>query len=143
MLKYNQAAKQATERYKQDYKRYYESLSPAQILQLGLDSPETKGLKRGARNAANRALRGEPARPAGSFFIFLHEFRKSDELRQLMDKDGIDGAKSAIYTAKKAGEKWALMSPEDKQVSLFHPSCFLFLWSGPSGERQQPELTDM
>lgn len=40
-----------------------------------------------------------------------------------MEKDGIDGAKSAIYTAKKAGEKWALMSPEDKQVG---PRFFFF-----------------
>ncbi|KAJ9101233.1 hypothetical protein QFC21_003452 [Naganishia friedmannii] len=113
--KYNQAAKQATERYKLNYKRYYESLSPEQVLSLRLDSPETKGLKRGVRNAAQRALRGEPARPAGSFFIFLHGFRKSDELRDMMQRDGVDAAKSAIYTAKKAGEKWALMSPEEKQ----------------------------
>ncbi|KAJ9126019.1 hypothetical protein QFC24_002291 [Naganishia onofrii] len=121
--KYNQAAKHATDKYKLDYKRYYESLSPSQVVSLGIDSPETKGLKRGARNAANRALRGEAARPAGSFFIFLHEFRKSDELKRAMEKDGIDGAKSAIYTAKKAGEKWALMSPEDKQVG---PRFFFF-----------------
>ncbi|KAJ9110834.1 hypothetical protein QFC19_001343 [Naganishia cerealis] len=113
--KYNQAAKLATEKYKADYKRYYESLSESDVKQLGIDSPAVKGLKKGARNAANRKLRGEPVKPAGSFFIFLHEFRKSDELKQLMEKDGINGAQQAIYTAKKAGERWGLMSAEEKQ----------------------------
>jgi hypothetical protein len=35
-----------------------------------------------------------------------------------MERDGIEGAKVAIYTAKKAGEKWAVMSAEEKEVSL-------------------------
>lgn len=105
------------EKYKADYKRYYESLSDDQVAELELESPALKGLKTRAKKVATRKLRGEPDRPAGSFFIFLHDFRKSDELRQMMERDGIDGAKQAIYIAKKGGEKWAVMSEEEKKVS--------------------------
>lgn len=46
----------------------------------------------------------------------MHEFRNSDELKQMMERDGIDSAKKAIYVAKKAGEKWGVMSDEQKKV---------------------------
>lgn len=114
--KYNEAAKRATEKYKSDYKRYYESLPAGAAEDLGLTAPGTKSLSASARNAAARKARGEPAKPQGSFFVFLHDFRKSDELRQMMERDGVENG-AAVYTAKKAGEKWAVMSEEEKQVS--------------------------
>lgn len=116
--RYNELSKRAGEKYKSDYKRYYESLTDAQIADLGLESPSLKGLGTRAKKAATRKARGEPGRPVGSFFLFLHDFRKSPELKEMMERDGIEGAKVAIYTAKKAGEKWAVMSTEEKEVSV-------------------------
>ncbi|KAJ9094148.1 hypothetical protein QFC20_006978 [Naganishia adeliensis] len=112
---YEELSKRATEKYKSDYKRYYESLSEDQVHSLGLDSPALKGLKKSARNAVNRKARGQPAKPSGSFFVFMHDFRKSDELKEMMERDGVEKAQRSIYAAKKAGEKWGVMSDEEKK----------------------------
>lgn len=46
----------------------------------------------------------------------MHDFRKSDELKEMMERDGLEKAQRSIYAAKKAGEKWGVMSDEEKKV---------------------------
>lgn len=135
---FEELAKRAAEKYKSDYKRYYESLSADQVQSLGLESPALRGLKKAARNAVNRKARGEPARPSGSFFVFLHDFRNSNELKEMMERDGVEKAQRSIYIAKKAGEKWGVMSDEEKKVC---PRRLEFRWilisSVPAMGRQE------
>lgn len=52
----------------------------------------------------------------GSFFVFMHDFRKSDELKEMYERDNVPKAERSIYAAKKAGEKWGVMSDEEKKV---------------------------
>jgi hypothetical protein len=113
---YEELSKRAHETYKSDYKRYYESLSESDAQALGLESPATRGLKKSAKNAAARKARGEPAKPLGSFFVFMHDFRKSDELKEAWERDNVPKAERSIYAAKKAGEKWGVMSDDEKKV---------------------------
>lgn len=128
---YAERFKSDSETYHKAYKRYYDSLTADQIdtlnkvlarpLPLPLGAAGSNAT-RGEQKRARRELTGEPPKGLSGFLKFMEEFRNGDELKRMIEQEGItNGQKAQIFAAKKGGEKWNTMSDEDKQVSATTP----------------------
>lgn len=118
-------AKDLSNNFKSIYEKYYYSLTPTQLstlnttlprpLPLPASHPDHPSVPSETRRLA-REKRGEPPKGTTGFFLFLSEFRKSNEFKEMCAAEGVDGSKMIVFGSKMGGRKWGVMSDEEKKV---------------------------
>jgi len=137
---YVQKAKAAQEAYKSSYAQYYNDLKPQDLQRLNqilprplLDPNTPRKSADGSKiryNSKNPQKVGEPQRPIGGFFAYMHELRENEDVKKEAQDKGISKGEMQVWLSKKGGETWAVMSAEEKKVCLLERDCTGRLRSG-------------